>query len=126
MRRALFVVGAGLVVCGCVSSPKETVLNLDSTDPRWRSEACVKARRDVFAYDDQKTSRQVVRTAGNLAFPGAGAAAALVMSRFRDDERELLNARVNTACTTPPKVRSAKASPQKGKKATAPRQIVRR
>ena len=102
MRSALVVIGAGLVLGGCVTSPKETVLNLDSTDPRWKSRSCVEARRAVFAYDDQKTSRQVVRTAGNLAFPVAGSAAALVMSRFRDDEREALNARVTKACVSPP------------------------
>jgi len=121
MWRAVVVVGAGVMLCGCVSSPKETVLNLDSNDPRWKSRSCVEARRAVFTYDDQKAPRQVVRTAGNLAFPVAGTAAALVMSRFRDDERELLNARVNTACVTPPKVRSTKAAPAKGKKAAPAR-----
>jgi hypothetical protein len=109
---ALILVGLGLLTSGCVSSPKETVLNLDTTDRRWISRDCVAARKAVARYNDRGMTRRVVRMVGNFALPFAGTGASYAMSAAQNDEREDLNNRVVRACISPAKkgkdVRSAR------------------
>lgn len=91
-----------LALSGCVSSPKETVLNLDTTDPRWTTHRCVAARKAVAQYDDKKVTRGVVGVVGNLVAPFAGTATSLAMSAAQDDTRAKLNHRVRSACISDP------------------------
>jgi hypothetical protein len=95
---------AALCLCmglgACVSSPKVTVLNLDTTDRKWTSRQCVAARKAVFRYDDRATARGVVGVVGNLVAPFAGTAASLGLSAAQDKERARLNARVQAACVS--------------------------
>jgi hypothetical protein len=103
MRRLALLLGALAVSLGaCVSSPKETVLNLDTTDRMWTSRQCVAARKAVHRYDDRGTARGVVGVLGNLAAPFAGTATSLALSAAQDDKRKALNARVRTACISDP------------------------
>jgi hypothetical protein len=92
----------GLAMSGCVSSPKQTVLDLDTTDPRWVSQRCVAARKAVARYDDQAVARGVVGVVGNLVAPFAGTATSLAMSAARDDTRAKLNHRVRANCISDP------------------------
>ncbi|MFN3514294.1 MAG: hypothetical protein ACK41C_14695 [Phenylobacterium sp.] len=96
------LVAAAVGLGGCVSSPKQTVLNLDTTDRKWTSSRCVAARKAVARYDDQEATRGVVGFVGNLMAPLAGTAASLAMSAARDDERAALNRRVRVACISDP------------------------
>ena len=103
MRVFVAALVAGAVgLGGCVSSPKQTVLNLDTTDRKWTSSKCVAARKAVARYDDQETTRGVVGLVGNIVAPFAGTAASLAMSAARDDERAALNRRVRAACISDP------------------------
>jgi hypothetical protein len=94
---ATFLVSAG----GCVSNPKATVLNLDTTDPKWTSQDCVAARKAVAKYHDGGTERAIVGFAGNYAAPFAGTGAALLMSERQNPKRARLNKLVKDACVTP-------------------------
>jgi len=93
---------AGLAVSGCVSSPKQTVLNLDTTDPRWTSKACIAARQEASRYDDHTGARGVVGLLGNLAAPFAGTATSLAWKASEDPGRKALNHRVRAACISDP------------------------
>ncbi|HEX4098124.1 MAG TPA: hypothetical protein VHX64_15475 [Caulobacteraceae bacterium] len=103
MRRAAMLLGAMAVLAsgaGCVSNPKKTVLNLDTTDPRWISPACVAVRKHVAKYHDGDTTRAIVGFAGNFAAPYAGTGASLAMSKAQDPKRAALNKQVKDACVT--------------------------
>jgi len=109
MTRILLPIAAVLFLSGCVASPKETVLNLDTTDRKWTSRQCVAARKAVARYDDQAAARGVVGLVGNLVAPLVGTATSLAMSASKDDERTRLNSRVRAACISDPAaVRSAR------------------
>ncbi len=103
MKRWAVVIGAAAVLAsvgGCVTNPKKTVLNLDTTDRKWTSRDCVAIRKNVARYHDGDTTRAIVGFAGNLAAPYAGTGAALAMSKEQDDRRAALNKRVRDACVT--------------------------
>lgn len=103
MRRHALVLGAlSVALSACVSSPKETVLNLDTTDARWTSKRCVAARKAVARYDDGQRARGIVGLVGNIAAPFAGTAASLALSAGKDKERARLNHEVRTACISDP------------------------
>ncbi len=78
------------------------MLNLDTTDPRWTSRACIEARKSVYVYNDRALTRGVVGVAGNLVAPFAGTATSLAMSAAQDDNRARLNHRVRAACISDP------------------------
>jgi hypothetical protein len=103
MRSRLWIIGAlALTLGGCVTSPKQTVLDLDTTDRRWTTKRCVAAREAVARYDEQRVPRKVVSVVGNLAAPFVGTAASLAWSASKDDERADLNHRVRSACISDP------------------------
>lgn len=103
MKRIAWTVGlAGLTLGACVASPKETVLNLDTTDKKWTSRECVAARKAVARYDDKDEERGWVGLLGNIVAPFAGTATSLALEAAQDDEREDLNARVRKACISDP------------------------
>ena len=103
VKSAAIVLGALALaagVSGCVTNPKQTVLNLDTTDPKWTSKACVAARKGVARYHDGDRTRAVVGFAGNFAAPYAGTGAALVMSQRQDKQRAELNKDIKAACVS--------------------------
>lgn len=100
--RLAAVAALAVTLCGCVTSPKQTVLNLDTTDRKWTSRSCVAARKQVARYDDQAAARGVVGVVGNLIAPLAGTATSLAMSASRDDERARLNHKVRSSCISDP------------------------
>ena len=53
MTRLTLVLLACLGLAACQTNPKQTVLSLDTTDPRWESAKCVAARKAVAAYNDR-------------------------------------------------------------------------
>lgn len=108
MERFLAWGACALVLSGCATSPHKTVAGLNTRDPEYRSRDCRQARAAVARYDDQKDGRAVIAIAGNLVVPFAGAAAAAAMSKMKDDEREVLNARVRKACISDPLGKSSK------------------
>ena len=101
-RQALVVGAAAMMLASCVSSPKETVLNLDTTDAKWTSKRCVAARKEVARYDDKAAARGVVGLLGNIAAPFAGTATSLAMSKAQDRKRAELNHKVRAACISDP------------------------
>jgi len=101
-KQALVLSALAVTLGGCVSSPKETVLNLDTTDKRWTSARCVAARKEVARYDDKAKVRGWVGVLGNIAAPFAGTATSLALSKAQDDERARLNHKVRSACISDP------------------------
>ena len=92
---------AGLLACtACATNPKTTVANLDSTDRRWNTRNCIKARKAVYEFNDHHNLHTVMGVAGNLVVPFAGAAADLTMSGSQQKERERLNTWVLNACVS--------------------------
>jgi hypothetical protein len=103
MKRVVLAIGAAAFLAtagGCVTNPKRTVLNLDTTDPKWTSRKCVAARKDVYEYSDHGTTRAVVGVAGNLVVPFAGTASSLALSKAQDHKRRALNQEVLSACVS--------------------------
>jgi hypothetical protein len=102
VRRMLTAAAVMLMLTGCATAPRQTVKNLDRRDPEYASRDCRQARQAVARYDDHKDGRVAIAVAGNLVVPFAGSAAALAMSRMKDDEREALSTRVKRACISDP------------------------
>jgi hypothetical protein len=103
MKRIALLAGAMVLaasVSGCVANPKKTVLNLDTTDPKWTSPACVAVRKGVAKYHDGETGRAIVGFAGDRLAPYAGTGATLVMSQHQDAKRAAWNKEVKEACVT--------------------------
>lgn len=97
-----------LTLSACQTAPRETVLNLDTTDPRWTSPDCVAARKAVHGYNDKGLMRSAAGIAGTAAAgPVVGAATASALSVTQDDEREDLNNKVKRACVSSPEDRRA-------------------
>lgn len=119
MRRMLILAGAAVALSACATSPKETVLSLDTTDRKWTSKRCVAARKEVAKFDENKEGHVVIKVVGNLLVPFAGTATSFAMNRMRDDEREALNEKVRTSCVTPPKPARHVAQAKPGKRVAA-------
>ena len=103
MRRAL-ILGAVVVLAACESNPKQTVLNLDTTDRRWTSRECVQHRKAAADYNDGERTRALLGFA-DYAVPFVGTASSLLLSWRKDPERAELNRRIERACITPARTR---------------------
>lgn len=112
MLHRLLPLGAlTLALSACQTSPKQTALDLDTTDPLWTSAACVQARKSVHKYNDQGLARTAAGVAGTMvAGPVAGAAANVALSATQDDEREDLNNTIKRACVSKPARRTTAAA----------------
>lgn len=94
---------AALLLGACQTAPKQTVLDLDTTDPRWLSAGCIAARKETRDYNDKPLVRAAAGVAGTVAAgPVAGAAASTALSASQDDEREDLNNKILRACVSKP------------------------
>ena len=100
MVRKALLMGVVLLVGACQSNPKQTVLNLDTTDRKWTSRACIQHRKAVADYNDGERTRGVLGLA-DFAAPFVGTAASLLHSWRQDPHRAELNRRVQAACITP-------------------------
>ena len=96
MRRAAMI-GLALLAGACQANPKQTVLNLDTTDPKWTSRQCVMHRKAVADYDDGERVRGVLGFA-DYAVPFAGTVSSMLLSWRQDPHRAELNRRVQAAC----------------------------
>ena len=99
MLRRATMIGLVLLTAACQSNPKETVLNLDTTDPKWTSRQCVQHRKAVADYDDGHKVRSVVGLA-DYAVPFAGTVSSMLLSWRKDPHRAELNRRVQAACVS--------------------------
>lgn len=103
MPRGALLTLACLLLAACQTTPKQTVLDLDTTDPRWNSKRCIEARKAVAGYDDREGVRAAAGVAGLVAgMPLVGAGTALALNAAQDKPREKLNARVRAACISDP------------------------
>ncbi len=91
---------AALLASGCATSPKRTVLNLDTTDPKWTSRRCVAARKEAFEYNEHVRAKLVLGTAGNLVVPFAGTGAAVAWNESQNKSKKRLNAKIERACAS--------------------------
>ena len=98
MTRLTPVLFACLCLAACQTNPKQTVLTLDTTDPKWESAKCVAARKTVATYND----REGVRTATSVVGLVAGVPVAGALAAAQQDEREDLNNQVRAACISDP------------------------
>jgi hypothetical protein len=113
MTRAAPIVLACLILAACQTNPKQTVLNLDTTDPRWESAECVAARKAVADYDDREGVRTATTVAGLVAgVPAAGALANVTLNAAQDKARKKLNRKVLSACISDP-IHGKGAKPKK-------------
>jgi hypothetical protein len=106
-----------LLAAGCQTNPKVTVLNLDTTDPKWSTRRCIAHRKAVADYNDGERSRAVLGLA-DYAVPFAGTAASSLLSWRKDPIRAELNARVQRDCVTPPRAQKRRSYVQSGRKVT--------
>ena len=106
MVRKALVIGVVLMVGACQSNPKQTVLNLDTTDRKWNSRACIQHRTAVADYNDGERPRGVLGLA-DFAAPFVGTAASMLHSWRQDPHRAELNRRVQAACVTPTRTQTA-------------------
>ena len=129
MLRRATTIGLLALLGACQVNPKQTVLNLDTTDPRWTSRACVQHRKAVADYNDGERVRGVLGFA-DYAVPFAGTATALLMSWRQDPHRAELNRRVQQACVSRaavPHGRYATVKPYKtAGKSAGPGRLARR
>ena len=104
MRNALSALAltAAFVLAGCQTNPKQTVLNLDTTDRKWSSPRCVAARKAVYRYNDGERLRAAAGLA-NYVTPYVGTAVSTLLNLGKDPERERLNAIVRAECVSPPR-----------------------
>jgi hypothetical protein len=109
MRRAILL-GCAMLMAGCQTNPKQTVLELDTTDKRWTSRQCVLARKAAADYDDGQRARGVVGLADYVA-PFAGTVASALMSWRKDPQRAELNAIVQRHCVTPDRLATQESGP---------------
>ena len=115
MTRAAPILVSCLALAACQSNPKKTVLDLDTTDPRWDSAGCVAARKDAAAYDDREGVRAATAVAGLVAgVPAAGAIANVTLNAAQDKARKKLNRKVRAACISDP-LHGKGANPKKAK-----------
>lgn len=98
--RRLSLLAVLMVAAACQSNPKQVVLNLDTTDPRWQSRKCVAHRKAAADYNDGERSRAVVGLA-NFAAPLVGTAASSLMSWRQDPARAELNTLIQRDCVSP-------------------------
>ncbi|MBW3616517.1 MAG: hypothetical protein KY446_02005 [Proteobacteria bacterium] len=92
-----------LLAAACQSNPKQVVLNLDTTDPRWQSRRCIAHRKAAADYNDGERTRAVVGLA-DYAAPFVGTAASSLLSWGKDPQRAALNERIQRDCVTPARV----------------------
>ena len=97
MRLRAALTGVLLLLGACQRNPKATVLNLDTTDPKWASRQCLQHRKAVADYDDGQRVRTVVGLA-DYAVPFAGTVSSMLLSWRQDPHRAELNQRVQRAC----------------------------
>ena len=127
MLRRAATLGLLVLLSACQANPKQTVLNLDTTDPKWTSRACVQHRKAVADYNDGERVRGVLGFA-DYAVPFAGTATSLLMSWRQDPHRAELNRRVQEACVSRaavPHDRYARVRPYRSA-AAEPRRTARR
>ncbi len=98
LRRAL-TVGVLVLVSACQANPKQTVLNLDTTDRRWSSRECIAHRKAAADYNDGERTRAMLGLA-DYAVPFVGTATSLLMSWRKDPMRAELNERIRRACVS--------------------------
>ena len=102
MQRVLMLLVC-LTLAACQTNPRQTVLTLDTTDPKWESAQCVTARKTVAGYNDREGVRTATALAGMVAgVPVAGALANAALTAAQQDEREDLNNEVRAACISDP------------------------
>ncbi len=100
MLKQATMVAVLLLAAGCQSNPKQTVLNLDTTDRRWSSRDCIRHRKAAADYNDGERTRALVGFA-DYAVPFAGTATSMLLSWRKDPARAELNERIVAACVTP-------------------------
>ena len=103
MRR-VFALGVAVLLAACESNPKQTVLNLDTTDRRWASRECVRHRKAAADYNDGERARALLGFA-DYAVPFVGTASSLLLSWRKDPQRAELNRRIEQACVSPTRTR---------------------
>lgn len=97
--RSAALVAVALLAAACQSNPKSTVLNLDTTDPKWQSRRCIAHRKAAADYNDGERTRAVVGLA-DFAAPLVGTAASTLLSWRKDPARAALNERIQQDCIT--------------------------
>ena len=118
MLRRAAVLSVLVLLGACQANPKQTVLNLDTTDPKWVSRQCVMHRKAVADYDDGERVRGVLGFA-DYAVPFAGTVSSMLLSWRQDPHRAELNRRVQAACVSRaavPHDRYARVAPYKSLK----------
>ena len=95
--RAAALLAVVLLAAACQSNPKVTVLNLDTTDPKWNTRRCIAHRKAAADYNDGERTRAVVGLA-DFAAPLVGTAASSLLSWRKDPARAALNARIERDC----------------------------
>ena len=109
MKRVTVMLAVAATLGACQTNPKQTVLNLDTTDRAWLSRDCVRARKAVYAYNDGERLRAGAGLANYVA-PYVGTAVSTLLNLRQDPQRERLNATVRAVCVSPPR---PKAQPRR-------------
>ncbi len=100
MLKQATLIAVLVLAAGCQSNPKQTVLNLDTTDRKWASRDCVRHRKAAADYNDGERTRALVGFA-DYAVPFVGTATSMLLSWRKDPARAELNDRIVAACVSP-------------------------
>ena len=110
MLKQASLIAVLLLAAGCQSNPKQTVLNLDTTDRKWSSRECIRHRKAAADYNDGERTRALVGFA-DYAVPFVGTATSMLLSWRKDPARAELNERIAAACVSPSR-RAAATTPR--------------
>ena len=109
--KALFVAASALLLAGCAAKPQQTMLDLSSADPKFKSAECVDIRNRALEYDDKIGTRMAIGFASGLLLGPFGLPIAASADAAQNTEREAFNRELQIRCMTNPPPRPAPPPP---------------
>ncbi len=114
-RRACLLLTTALLLAGCATHPRDTILSLNMDSAKFRSPGCRYAREMALRYDEKPLTKTAVAVAGNLMAPYAGTAASLALSARDAEKREEVNRRIAENCMEDPDAKRAERSTRRNR-----------
>ena len=98
MKKSLMILL--LLFAGCASVPQQTISELDTTDPKYKTQACLDARNIALTYDDKVASRAGTGLALGLLLGPFGLPLAAALDSSQNGKRALINEEITRRCAS--------------------------